>query len=1078
MRAPSPESIIGVPPGTAPGRVELPVRGIAAPAAASGLVPVACLLFGSGLCALVYQVAWLREMRLVFGGSTAASAAVLAIFMAGLGAGGLVLGRRADRIANPLALYARLELAIAIAAAATPPLVALARHLYVATGGAATLGLAGATAVRLALAALVLCLPTFLMGGTLPAAASAIETRGDAGRRRLAVLYGTNTLGAVAGALAATFVLLEVLGTSRMLWTACLVNALVAIAARALARTRSEAAVEARGADGLSAAGAAPAGLVLGAAFLVGFAFFLMELVWYRMLASLLSGSSFTFGLVLAMALLGVGLGGIGYAMRPAGRPPTLPGFGLVCALEAVCLAIPYALGDRIAFLALFLRSLAGFGFAGLVLGGAAVTAVVVLPASMVAGFQFPMLIALLGHGETRVGRHTGLAYAANTVGAIAGSLAGGFGALPLLTATGTWRLAVALLAGTSAVALLVSGRAAARAPRLASIGVVALAIGLLAARGPTAAWRHSPIGAGRAEPKAFTANGLTEWANTIRRTTAWAVDGVESSVALNVADSDAFIVNGKSDGSARGDAGTQVMFALLAAFLHGAPRTSLVIGLGTGSSAGWLAAIPSMERVDVVELEPAIVEVARRASAVNHDALANPKVHLIVGDAREVVLVSRAHYDVVVSEPSNPYRAGVASLFTQEFYEAAADRLAPGGVFAQWLQAYEVDGRTIATVYRTLAAVYPEVQTWQTLPSDLVLIASARPIDFDAAALRERAGAEPYRTALSVAWRTDDLEGLLAHYVATPAFARTVAADAAAPLNTDDRTPIEFGFARNAGRAALFDPSELREVARARHEDRPAVTGGGVDWRDVEDRYAAQLVEFGVPPPPSTDADVDRRHRREALRAYASGRLDAARVEWDRQPREPASSMELAMRSESLADAGDERALLSIERLRPIEPIEADVVLARLRWRQARFEEATDLLARAFERYRGDPWPALSLMHRALQVAEGVGLEHPAAAERLFAALGAPFAVHAVDDARRMTRFHLLAALEFFAHCRQALAELEPDVPWDRATLITRARCYKATNDPRLSDAERDLDRFFADEPERLEELLRAPGG
>src|SRR4051794_28416098 len=146
---------------------------------------VAGLLFGSGLCALIYQVAWLRELRLVFGGSTAASAAVLAVFMGGLGAGGLVLGKRATKAARPLALYARLELAIAVASALTPLLVALARRLYAAVGGTPALGLGGGTVARLVLAALVLGVPTLLMGGTLPAAAQAIARRGDVGRRDL-----------------------------------------------------------------------------------------------------------------------------------------------------------------------------------------------------------------------------------------------------------------------------------------------------------------------------------------------------------------------------------------------------------------------------------------------------------------------------------------------------------------------------------------------------------------------------------------------------------------------------------------------------------------------------------------------------------------------------------------------------------------------------------------------------------------------------------------------------------------------------------------------------------------------------
>src|SRR5262249_36093456 len=151
--------------------------------------------------------------------------------------------------------------------------------------------------------------------------------------------------------------------------------------------------------------------------------------------------------------------------------------------------------------------------------------------------------------------------------------------------------------------------------------------------------------------------------------------------------------------------------------------------GLGTGSTAGWLGAVPTLERVDVVELEPAIVRIARDSAAVNHDVLDNPKVRVLTGDGREILLTTPARYDLGFSEPSKPYRAGVSSLFTREFYRATAARLAPGGVFIQWVQAYEIDAQTLRTAYATVASVFPEVQTWTSTTGDLVLLATAEPL-------------------------------------------------------------------------------------------------------------------------------------------------------------------------------------------------------------------------------------------------------------------------------------------------------------------------------------------------------------
>ena len=395
--------------------------------------------------------------------------------------------------------------------------------------------------------------------------------------------------------------------------------------------------------------------------------------------------------------------------------------------------------------------------------GWTIVTAIVVLPAAIVAGVQFPLLIALLGEGRDGVGRDVGSAYAWNTAGAIAGSIAGGFALIPSLGATGCWRLCVAMLVALAAAF-------AWRAQRTSHLMYAALAgcaaVAALSAAGPTAVWRHSGIGAGRA-PQMKTAAESRVWMNSVRRTLLADAEGRESSIALLRDDDLGLIVNGKSDGSARRDAGTQVMAGMIAALLHPHPRTSMIVGLGTGTTAGWLAAVPAMQRVDVVELEPAVIRMAREYALVNHDALDNPKVRVTAGDARETLLVSRARYDIIFSEPSNPYRAGVASLYTREFYEAAAERLERGGIFAQWVQTYSIDAQTARSIYATLTSVFPYVQTWTTNPGDVVLLASREPLTLDVNAMRRRLGQEPFRGATHVAWRVESAEGVLAHFIA-----------------------------------------------------------------------------------------------------------------------------------------------------------------------------------------------------------------------------------------------------------------------------------------------------------------------
>ncbi len=1063
---------------------------------------VSLLLFGSGLTALVYQIAWMRELRLVFGFSTAASAAVVAIFMGGLGIGSWLLGRRADLAARPLAFYGRLELAIAASAAVTPALLWLVRAAYIALGGTARLGLAGGTLLRVLFSALVLAVPTVLMGGTLPAATRAVETEEDPGRRLLALLYGSNTLGAVAGTLVSTFSLLEALGTRRTLWAGCAVNALVGLAAVLWSRGGDAAAAPADepGADMAPARPAAtgvalakpgkqrkkkgrrretveiapdpralrgsgpPARFVLAAAAVTGFAFTLMELVWYRMLAPLLGGSTYTFGLILAVALLGIGLGSLARSSRK--RPGTLAGFAATCALEAALLAVPYGLGDSVAVLAARLHP-AAVGFGALVWGWAAVAALVVLPAAFLAGLQFPILISLLGRGREQVGTHVGLAYAWNTAGAILGSLAGGFGLLPLLSAPGTWILVTLLLAALAIAALLVSRarRESALFHWVVSLGAVAAGVALVCATGPTAAWRHSPIGAGRVDLTNASPNRVKEWIRDQRRRTFWEADGVESSVAmLTTSGGLAFAVSGKIDGNSRTDAPTQVMGGLIGAALHPGPRRALVIGLGTGSTAGWLAAVPTIERVDVVELEPVTRHVAEACAPVNRDVLRNPRVRVVIGDAREYLLTSRERYDIIFSEPSNPYRAGVSSLFTEEFYRAASGRLGPGGVFLQWLQAYEVDTETVRTVYATLRSAFPAVETWYARQQDLVLAATAAPIAYDAGALRARLAQEPFRSALTAAWATAGLEGFLSHFVARSSFAGALLAGERAPENTDDRNVIEFAFARSLGGKAVFDLEKTRALARERREDTPVFSRAGVDWDLVKRLEVSTTTADGVVAPARAERNGEELRQSVVQRGFLEGRPDMVLAAWREQPWEPVGPVELAVVSQALADGGDEKAVAYIDRLRETSPVEADALLAQLRWRQGRHAEATALFEKAFTRYREDPWPLLSVMNKTFLIVADIAGRDPALADRLEKALAQPFAVLLLDEERLQTRYKVATYLGP-TRLEDAVLALEPHMPWRKGLLSRRAKLYEATRNSRAELARRELDLYLENE-------------
>lgn len=1036
----------------------------------SRLLVIPSLLFLSGASALVYQMVWFRELRLVFGSSTPASSTVLAIFMGGLGFGGLVLGRRVDRSPNPLRFYGRLEGGIALIAILTPLLLEGIARLYWLTGGSPVLGMPAATALRVLLSAAVLGVPTFLMGGTLPAAARAVEVREDRGRGRTALLYGANTLGGVAGVLLPTFLLFEWIGIRGTLRVAALLNGIVALAALRFASRLAPAmkeeeeetkVVPAEGEEPLP-----PRSLVLAAAAVVGFTFLSMEIVWYRMLAPLLGGTTYTFGLVLAVVLFGIGAGGAFYSFIGRRRPATAAALALTAGLEALCLAIPFALGDRTAVFAALLGDVGsgGFGLRALVWG--AITAWVVFPAAFVAGYQFPLILGLLGRGRERVGRQVGLGYAWNTMGAIAGALGAAFLLLPRLTAPGLWRSSVVLLALLALTAVVSSPRRRrAYLPLLFALLFTVVAAAGVLRPGPTAAWRNAPIGAGRAPLSDTSPNGVERWLRAHRRGVIWEAEGRESGVAMESSHGLAFLVNGKADGNARLDAATQVTYGMVGALLHPEPRRALVIGLGTGSTAGWLAAVPSMERVDVAEIEPAILEVARACGPVNRNAMENPKVRVFIGDAREMVLASRERYDLIASEPSNPYRAGIASLFTREFYRAAAGRLEEEGIFLQWVQAYEVDAPTIRTIMATLSSAFPHVETWRTKVTDLLFVCSKQPVEYDTALLRRRIAAEPFASALAAGWRVDDLEGFLSRFVASSDLTRTVAHWEGGRVNTDDRPVVEFGFARTVGRTGLFRIDDLRDVAVRRRNHRPDRLTGPYRGERVEDERGAMYTQQDFFPPPSPAGDEDRRRRVAAQARFLSGDRAAGLAAWPFGGRPPEGMTEIAVAADLLAEAGEEKALPLIGRIGGWSAAEAELIRARYLLRRGDGARAAAALEGAFRECRSDPWPWPRLVQGGLELAGEIAARDLRGAARLYEALDEPFAVRVLDEERLTALVAVGRVLGGESHAR-AVERWEPHIPWNGPFLTERAEAYARAGRPLARRAAEDRDAYFRREP------------
>jgi spermidine synthase len=823
-------------------------------------IALAVIVFVSGFCSLAYQVVWLREFRLIFGGAAPAASAVLAVFMGGLGLGGLYLGKRVERAEHPGRYYAWVEGLITLATVLSPLLMILIQKAYIATGGVQTLGLVLATGLQILMTAIVIGPACFMMGGTLPAALRVVQSDNDSRRMTTALFYGVNVAGAVTGAYLATFVFLQNWGNLWTLLVACGVNALIAAWAYVLLRDRkreSEAVdvvmEKKKGKAMVVPSPALPAWFFPGAAFLSGFAFFLIELVWYRASIPLFGGSVYNFGLILAVALAGIGSGSLLYSLVLRRIEPSLGLFAVISGLLALCIIVPFAMGDRLAHAALLLNNyFIPRSFDGLVLGWTCICVVLVFLPAFFSGIQFPLLISLIGQGGRNISEQLGRVYAWNTLGAVSGALIGGFVLLPQLSITGSWRAAALFALLISVIALVMRRRsdggksAGRRSARMAMVlGLLTIWV-TFGAAGPSAYWLHHPIGYGRANALyGASENDWISYVNSVNRSLIAAKDGRETSAAVTSLEDYSILSNGKSDSSAIGDSSTTIMLGLIGSILHPSEvKTACVVGYGTGITAGWMVKVEGLERLDIIELESAIIDLGEYFKRTNFDVAHSPKARLVEGDAREVLMTRPQKYDLIVSEPSNLHRAGVANLYTQEFYRSVSARLNQGGLFCQWVQSYETDMESVQLVIATLSSIFPKVELWQAGAGDLLLVCSEENEPWQLAKVRERMKQEPFATGVRNLWGTVTAEGLFARAVANADYARYVSKKTTL-LNTDDLNHLEFWFAHNLGVRSEPVMDRLLEEAYARGELLPEIDGDGQAFD--KEQWAAEFVWRGV---------------------------------------------------------------------------------------------------------------------------------------------------------------------------------------------------------------------------------------
>ena len=813
--------------------------------------PFLILFAVSGAAALIYEVVWTRLLTLYLGHGLAAASAVLAAFMGGLAAGAGAAGRMAGRLtpARAVRMYSGLEIAIAVLALLMPLALMAVRPLLAASYADGTGG--GSFALlRLAISVALLCVPAACMGATFPIASRWMVRTASTAAQDAGALYAANTLGAAAGAILAGFSLIPALGLSGTTYVGMTLNVIAAAGAWWISNVG--AGLQSRPpADNPKGATAATKGgtkvpplrtplrtprrtpqsshpwlaaVALGAS---GFASLTLQIVWTRLLVQILGPTTYAFSTVVSIFIVGIA-GGAAIASRLVSRINA--GVGLACTLlisAALALAAASAVDWSLLTIAEIV-SRPNYEFADVLQREILLVTALLLPMTLTFGAAFPFAVAMATNRDESVTENIGLIYAVNTIGAILGSLLAGFVLIPRFGLHGTIRLVTAVGAIVAIVILIKSARARGRMLGFALAGGVAVAIAMLPEWNrqllSSGAYKYAPAMRGPSLETALTAGELVSYR-----------EGSTGTVAVRrLTGTTSLAIDGKVDASNAGDMLTQRLLAHMPLLLHPNPKRAAILGLGSGVTLGSALTHP-LEEATVIEISREVVDASKYFAAENHDALKDPRTRLIVGDGRTHLMLGRQQYDVIVSEPSNPWMAGIASLFTREFFEGARDRLSPGGVLCQWAHTYDISRDDLQSIVATFLSVFPDGTMWLVGDADVLLLGSTEPLDARIGGIAEAMQRPGVRADLATVGVTGPF-ALTSLFVAHGAALRAWADSA--PLQTDDRSQLEFSGPRSIFGTARDDNAvALRELAASSPRP-PAVSAAlaaatPADWRD-----------------------------------------------------------------------------------------------------------------------------------------------------------------------------------------------------------------------------------------------------
>lgn len=766
------------------------------------------IFFASGCSALIYEVLWTKYLSLTFGNTMVAVSVVAATFMAGLALGSFLLGRYVDRGANLLKIYCILEFGIALTALLFVPALGLVETLYVYwTQKLPDLPWL-VTSINILFSSMLLLPPTICMGGTFPLMCRFFARRKSGAQ--IGRLYALNTLGATLGAFSAGYWLIPTFGLART--GALAIGSNLAIAIIALLLTRRYGAIDADGRhqpvshqQTLHIARYRPILMTIG---MIGFFGLAYEILWTRILLLFLGNTSYAFSMMLSAYLIGIALGGTLYARLAHSGMNEKKLFLTLSTLMALTILASAPHYDKLAYLFQFAHEISGERWWLLTsISFVIVFAVTALP-TILSGALLPAAVAIIDPGKEHTGEGVGLVVLYNTIGAVLGSLLAGIVLIPAFGLLDSFR---GLAMGNLLLVLLlaihyrkkVSGY---RIPALISLAVVLVLL--------PASWNMDLVNSGVYcyAPKYSKMGGLDKVLSQERILEV--IEGRDTTVAVHESLDGYFrffSVNGKTDGGTGSDMSTQVLIGQLPLLLHPKPEDVLVVGLGTGITLNAMSDHPT-KKITCVEISPEVVKAETYFSSANGNALKDPKVNLVVNDGRNLLLTSPKLYDVIVSEPSNPWQTGNSNLFTDDFYRLAASRLKDKGIFCQWIGLYDITLDNLRIASSTFLNTFSKVLVFQA-GSDIILIGANHALAFDYQQLQRRFSTPGIQRVMDKINIETPGDLIASRYLFAEKTLMNFSKQADR-LNTDDHPVLEFSARYNLGEQTLGEFAKINARA------------------------------------------------------------------------------------------------------------------------------------------------------------------------------------------------------------------------------------------------------------------------